>query len=484
MKIIELHAENIKKIRAIEIKPTGHLVKISGRNGSGKTSTLDSIWWALAGTKNVQSAPIRKGATKAMITLDLGQIIVTRRFTEKGSTLTVENAEGARYQTPQRMLDDLIGALSFDPLAFSRMEPKAQFDEMKSLVPLEIDADQLDGLNRRDFEERTEINRDAKAKRAQADGIAVPADLPAEPIDATALMDQMASAADSNALIERRRASREKAAADVVDCRAGAQQAEDGLPAMVADLEREVGERVAEFKRQIDALVRLTSDAVAQGAAAIAAARKKIEELAAELRSKADETQAKLDAAEPLPAPIDVAALRGQVDRANAANAGIEKRARKAALVAEAEQLEARAASLTETIEARKAAKAEAIAKAPMPVPGLSFGDGVILYNGIPFDQASSAEQLRVSVAIAMAANPELRVLRIREGSFLDKDGLALIAKMAAENDYQCWIELVSDTDKIGIVIEDGQVVAVNEDAPADPQPAKAAAPEPVGSLL
>lgn len=48
MKIIALQAENVKRLVAIEIRPDGNLVQITGKNGAGKTSVLDCIWWALA----------------------------------------------------------------------------------------------------------------------------------------------------------------------------------------------------------------------------------------------------------------------------------------------------------------------------------------------------------------------------------------------------------------------------------------------------
>ena len=38
MKIIELQAENVKRLRAVTISPEGHIVEISGRNGQGKSS--------------------------------------------------------------------------------------------------------------------------------------------------------------------------------------------------------------------------------------------------------------------------------------------------------------------------------------------------------------------------------------------------------------------------------------------------------------
>jgi hypothetical protein len=81
-------------------------------------------------------------------------------------------------------------------------------------------------------------------------------------------------------------------------------------------------------------------------------------------------------------------------------------------------------------------------------------------YNGLPFEQGSDAEQLRVSISIAMASNPKLRVIRIRDGSLLDENGLKLVAELAHEKDYQIWIERVDTTGSIGIVMEDGEVTA------------------------
>ena len=49
MRIIRLQAENIKRLQAVEIEPHGDVVKITGKNGAGKSSVLDSIWMALAG---------------------------------------------------------------------------------------------------------------------------------------------------------------------------------------------------------------------------------------------------------------------------------------------------------------------------------------------------------------------------------------------------------------------------------------------------
>ena len=44
----------------------------------------------------------------------------------------------------------------------------------------------------------------------------------------------------------------------------------------------------------------------------------------------------------------------------------------------------------------------------------------------------------------------------------MDSASFAAIEQMAKDGDYQVWIEKVDETKGVGIVIEDGQVVAVN----------------------
>lgn len=440
MKIVKLTAENIKKLRAVEIAPDGEIVTISGRNGQGKTSVLDSIWWALSGTKHIQGEPIRKGETKARIRIDLGEITVERKFTAAGSTLSVESMEGARFPSPQKMLDALLGELSFDPLAFARMEPRKQFDELRRVSKLEVDIDKLDGLNASDYAKRTEINRDAKAKRAQAEGVAVGAPIDGEAVDETALVDELQKAGETNAEIEARKGRRDGARQRIQSARAGALGAEH---------------RALELRRQAD-----EADAQAK-----------------KLRDEADDLEKQLEAAPPLPEPVDVSSLRERINVARRTNAAIAQRNaavdRKTALTAEAVELERQSREITERMEAREKTKQDAIASAAMPVEGLGFGDGHVTYNGIPFDQASSAEQLRVSMSIAMAANPKLRVIRITDGSLLDEDSLAAIGEMAKAEDFQVWIETVSSSGKVGVVIDDGAVAstpasrAVNEAAAA-----------------
>ena len=430
MRIIELEVENVKRIKAIELKPTGDVVVISGKNGQGKTSVLDSIEWLLAGAKHIQSVPVRRGEKKGRIRAQIGskevEFIVERRLGVNAG-LTVTTADG--FTPPggaQGVLDAFLGVLSFDPLQFARMNPKQQFEELLRVFPIGVDPAQLDGLNKTDYAARTDANRDAKAKRAQATGITVAPDLPAEPLDESALLDRITEAADGNAQVEQRKAKRAGAVRLVENGRAIAVQT------------RQNAERMREEAARLDA------EADAQDA-------------------EADALQKKLDDAPPLPEPTDIAALRSKLDDAKVINAAIAARQKRERLEAEAATLEAESKRLTEQMEAREQVKLDAVAAAKFPVEGLGFGDGIVTFNGVPFDQASASETLKVSVAIGMASNPKLRVILVRDGSLLDEASREQIAEMAMESDYQLWLEVAGRGEPSGFVIEDGMVLGAEK---------------------
>lgn len=422
MKIISLQAENIKKLSAVQITPAGALVQITGPNGSGKTSVLDSIYWALAGSKGIASQPVRKGEEKASIRLDLGEVVVTRRFAASGATtLSVEGAKGARFSSPQKMLDDLLGSLTFDPLAFSRMEPKKQLEQLRSMVDIEVDIDALDAQNKADYDARTEVNREVKQLQAQEAAIDVAPGLPEDPIDISDLLVKMESAAEHNASIEQRK-SRRVAVSNQIQA--------------LADSATAKQERIKELTYELEIAQKYIVDATAEKAS----------------------LQAKLDAAEALPEPVDAATIREQIEAAQITNKALERVTEREGIRIQLEAVESKSAALSIAIEERTKQRQDAIAAAKMPVPGLSFGDGQVIYNNLPFDQASGAEQLRISVAIAMAMNPKLRVLRIKDGSLLDENGLKLIEEMAGAGDWQVWIERVDTSGTVGIVMEDGHI--------------------------
>lgn len=425
MKIIRLEAENFKRLRAVTITPEGDIVNITGENGAGKSSVLDSIWAALGGAAALPKVPVRVGAEEAKITVDLGTYKVTRKFKDKGegeftTSLVIENPDGSRPKSPQTLLDEIVGKMTMDPEAFIRLSPKAQFDALKVLVP-GLDLDDIKAKNDADYERRTAENRKAKEARSAAALVGAKDGKRIQRIDTAEMMAKLASASEVNKGIEARKARR------------------------------------AAATKQVETYL----DMIAKNKDEIVALQNRIAALQADINSYTKEAaslEKKLQEAPPLPEPVDTAELTRAISEANAANAEAEKQERRDAALAEAEKHEAAAKALTDAMEAREEHKRAAIAAAKFPVEGLSLGEEEVLIDGLPFDQAHTSKKIRTSMAIAMAANPEVRVIRIVNGSMLDSKSMKIVADMAREGDFQVWVETVSDGNGSGIIIEDGHI--------------------------
>jgi DNA repair exonuclease SbcCD ATPase subunit len=431
MRIVRLSAENFKRLVAVDITPTGNMVELTGKNGQGKSSVLDALWVVLAGLEAAPRHPIRKGQASALIKADLGDIIVTRSFTlkegggEATSKLTIESKDGAKYSSPQAMLDKMLGRLSFDPQEFERMDARAQFNALRVFVP-GVDFDGIEQQNKAAYELRAGLNRQSKQYRQAAALSQFLEDVANEKVpDDAALVAELEQAGKHNAEIEQRKANRERVRIEVVGLR--------------AEVEREI----AAIKHHEDA---------------IAACRTRLQSLEEQSAVK----QARIDAAPALPLPIDTGALTVKIrearDRAAVIQEHQRRREQHRKLIAQAEDAERKAEELTLNMDKREVEKREAIAAAKFPVDGISFGDNEVLLNGVPFVQASDAERLCCSIALAMAMNPKLRIIRVRDGSLLDDDSMKLLARMAEEKDYQVWIERVDGSGRVGVVIEDGRV--------------------------
>jgi len=424
MKIVKLQIENIKRLVAVEITPNGNLVEITGNNAQGKTSVLDALWWAMKGERVIQTDPIRHGEEKAMIRLDLGEIVITRLFSGKGdgsytTSLKVEAADGSRFTSPQTMLDELLGNLTFDPLNFTKMKPQEQMEMLKTFVP-GIDFEAIDAANEADFDARTEINREHKSLLAQAEAIEVPADAPDE-VDLQAFDDRLQQAAIHNETIKSRK------------------EARDTVETSIQDKIKQSTEKTQRAKD-------LRFDAA------------QLDEQTTALGEEINALQAKLNEADALPDVIDIEPIVAEKVAAIEGNNLFELAIKKANIIMQATGRKTDSDRLTKAIDDRKLATEKAIKETKMPVDELGFGEDCILFKGVPFNQASDAEQLKVSIRMAMVMNPRLKVLRVRDGSLLDDDSMKLLTEMADKEGYQVWVERVDGSGKIGFVIEDGRL--------------------------
>ncbi|MBR0998749.1 DNA repair exonuclease SbcCD ATPase subunit [Bradyrhizobium japonicum] len=435
LRILSLDVENILRVVAVRVRPDGKVVELTGRNRQGKSSVIEAIWMALGGEKLIPTDPIHDGAEVGRIVLDLGddagtQYRVTRKIVradnEKGfaTSLTIEGGDGQRFTNPQKTLNGFIGALSCDPLDFIAMKPREQFDLLKKFVA-GIDFDAIARANDDDFETRTDVNRAAKAKRVQADGIRIDPDAPTERQDEGKLVAELAAAGEANAAAERFRSglAAKKVRAEAADAAAEANR-----------------KRIEDLRKEIAALEVVADQADAEAA-----------DLRLEIAEAGDG-----------PAAVDTADLTARIHAARDANARFDAaeraRADRTRLDSEAALLEKRSDELTKAMADRELAKEKAVAEAKMPVAGISFGDGAILLDGHPLAQASQAQKLNLAIAIAVALQPRLRFITTKNAALLDKDSWAALVELAEKQNLMIIAETVQSDRPTAVVIEDGRV--------------------------
>ena len=386
---------------------------------------MDSIWLALGGgnaAKDSQTTqPIRDGAKRANVVLDLGDIKVTRSWTAAGGmALKVEGKDGGVYRSPQALLDSMTGKLSFDPLAFSRMAPEEQRKTLIGLVDLGFDPDEMERKIKAVYDERTAVNRDLKALEARISGLEViDPTLPAEEVSLTELLAEAQEAAQHVS-------DNAKMRSDLAVKREKAEMMQLELKTLREELERK--EKI--FQSTIEAG----------------------RELAAVVGALVDP---------------DLESINAKIGNIEELNRKVREANQARVLVAEAEALRKTADEKTAALEGMREQKSKALAAAKFPIDGLGFDEAGVTFRGVPFAQCSSAERMKVSLSIAAALNPTIRVIRVNDGSLLDSESMAEVERMAAERDMQVWVERVDESGKVGIVIEDGEVLTENAAATA-----------------
>ncbi len=438
-KIISLRVSNVKRIKAIEILPSGDVITIGGKNDAGKSSLIDSIFYLLAGSGVVCEQPIRQGANKAEITAELkeypgtdekailiGDLIVKKQFSINGApTLRITTKEGVPLSSPQTILDQLCVKVTFDPLAFTRLEPIKQVDTLRKLVGL--DFTELNAKQKRIYEDRALTNREVAVRRGKLQHMVHHEDAPEVEVSVADLMGKLNEIRQKNAA---NAAVRNKTAA---------------VNSKVLDAQREIDHTQLEIKELTAKLNSVNQRLVEE---------QKIHKTMLD-DQKAHETQ--------LATLVDLDELGVQTEITNAdkVNVKVRENNTRLALSAEMATLETKSANQTIAHDAINVEREYLLKQCKFPLDGLGFDDSGVLLHGVPFDQAGTAAKIKASMAIGLALNPKLRIILIRDGALLDDESMKVVAEMAKANDAQCWIELVGEGGHPSVVIEDGQIKEV-----------------------
>ncbi len=399
MKVESVIIRNFKGIQNESLSIKGHNVYVIGKNGAGKTSFNDAIFKILSGNK-YPSKPTHQGTRNGEIEIDLGKIIVKAKFNEKNEKIivSVENKEGAEYKSPRTMLDELVGVLDFDINEFLSSTPKKQVEFIKNIAG--IDFSDLDEEYKSKFDERTFVNRKVKDLEAKA-----------------GLFDKNKVTPHDLSVKTKELNEKRKFNESYQD---GWQQITDAKKRLET-----IQAEMAKLQREADEL----SESIQVGDAWLIA----------------KENQ-----------PYNIASEEIEFEKLIEENKKIEENIRNQKAYEDFKVALETQKQLNEALEAIEHSKRSAISEAKLPVPGLSFNDDTLLYNGLPLESAqiNKAQQIIIGLQLNLALIGEVRIARF-EGSLIDDENMKQIEAWAVENDLQLFVEFVDRSENLKIEVKE-----------------------------
>lgn len=410
MKINELQIENVKRIKAVSLKPTqSGLTIIGGKNRQGKTSVLDAITWALGGDDFRPSEPARDGsATPPHIRIRMSNGLLVER---KGKNSALKVTDPSGQKAGQQLLNTFVEKLAINLPKFMEASGK---EKARTLLKIIGVGDQLDVLDRQESElynQRTTIGQIADRKQKYAEEQPFYPDVPDEPVSPSELIRQQQEILARNG----QRAQWKREYNDLLDLLEQTENQIEGLTQKLQELTEHKAELLKRTKDAEKSPKELEMESTAELEASIA----DIEEINRKVRANLDKSKAEDDAQD----------YRRQY------------------------------ASLTTQIDEVRKQKTSLLNSAELPLPELSVKDGELIYQGKKWDNMSGADQLKVSTAIVRKLNPECGFVLLDKLEQMDMDSLEEFGAWLEAEGLQAIATRVSTGDECSIIIEDGYAI-------------------------
>lgn len=420
MKINRLEIENVKRIKAVKIKPReSGLTLIGGNNNQGKTSVLDSIAWALGGERFKPSQATREGSVippNLHIVMNNG-LVVERKG--KNSALKVTDPNGNKGG--QQLLNEFVEQLALDLPKFMESSGKEKAQTLLQIIGVGDQLVELEKEEKELYQERLYIGRTADQKEKFAKEQPYFPEAPKDLISPSDLIRQQQEILARNGDNQRKRENLHKLEQDY-------QKINDALSELLAKQKKiEEDLRIARLS---------ATDLQDESTAELEDSISNIEEINRKVRANLDKEKAEDDA-------------KGYRSQYN---------------------------ELTEKINDLRSKKNSLLDSAELPLPELSVADGELIYKGQKWDNMSGSERLKVSTAIVRKLNPDCGFVLLDKLEQMDMETLKEFGLWLESEGLQAIATRVSTGDECSIIIEDGYVAGQEHPQPEQKKEWKAGA--------
>lgn len=473
MKTTRIHIKNLFGISETELD--GRSIEVTGSNGVGKTSIIDSIKYALTNDSS-RDYVIKNGESEGEIFIetDTGLTIDRKKRVNQADYKNIRQ-DGKPVQSPEAFVRELFTPLQIEPVRFTQMSRQEQnriildlieFDwdlnwikEKFGEIPQGVDYQQniLQVLNDIQsekgvyFQTRQDINREIRNKTAFISDIAkdIPQGFQAEKWEAYDLSEaytKITKAQEYNSRIERAKLFKDSYDNKVRGYQAEMEIAVSNLKSAIAaereQLTSEIERKKAEIKAAEDKLNSL-SDKIADKTKIFESEyREKVAKLDSDIKVADEYTGKQL---------VNISAMQIEVKTAEEMKKHLNEYRRMKSMQDELEALEEHSKALTSKIELARELPGEILKTATIPVKGLTVKDGIPLINGLPVSNLSEGEQLQLCVDVALSKPNSLQIILIDGAEKLsEKNRLALYEK-CKEKGLQFIATRTTDSDDLEV---------------------------------
>jgi len=453
----------------------GKSIELSGPKGSGKTSVLDAIRYALT-NRSDRDYIIRQGADEGEILIETDTGLTIDRKARTNQAPYIKVRDGALTHTrPAEFLNQIFTPLQLNPIEFTQMSRqeknrvilnliefdwdlewiKEQFGEIPQGVDyskhiLEVLAD-IQSENGVYYQSRQNINRDIRNNKALIAEIAkdIPENYDLEKwqnYDLGEKYRELEKLKDRNAKIARAKAFRES-----YDNKLRGLQAERDIA--IAAEEKAIANERENLKSTIE---RLKAE-IRAAEEKLAGLDDKLKDKVAVIEAQYKEKLAKLDNHNGIAnewadkEPADVSALTAEIELAEKMKKHINEYRRMLAKQAETEELIKQSEELTRKIELARELPAKILQNAKIPIEGLTVENGIPLINGLPISNLSSGEHLELCVDIAAAKPGQLNIILIDEVGRLDTKSRCRLYRKCVEKGIHFIATRAADSEDIEV---------------------------------
>lgn len=445
MKITKISILNFLGVGAFKPDKLGKLNKITGGNGTGKSSVLKAITEAFK-SSGVEPDLIKVDSDKAEIMIELDdRVLIERKITSSANNVKVV-IDGQPLTGPQKWLNNIIGPLNFNPVEFFLAKPKDRRAILLRAIHFNIDH--------------------AGLIEALGDG-AIPIDLSRFDYSkhGLELLDEIQKAVYEKRHEQGIEVNRLKKAIE--------QDKKDIPPTLTADAYKnfDIKQAIKKLQNARDSAQKHEGDiyrleSLRRMAGDLKVGIEKLEQELIDRRNKLATIQAEGKAVKKIVdefEPPDIQSLQNAIDKYH----DNQK------LIAKLEEIERRESEVEKEDQVHKVIDnfykklsveipKLVLQKVKLPIKGLEIKGDDIFINGVAIDKISTSEQIKFSVQIARALAGELKVICVDRFESLDAEARKAFEEQAKSDDFEYFMTQVTT----------GELSLETSEASANPAPA------------